>query len=72
LLSQIKKFKPNEVNIPLSEETIKYLMIDKVFELEIYQHENYIEIRLNNKQIVEEFWGFNWWKQTRINGIDVK
>ena len=47
-------------------------MIDKVFELEIYQHENYIEIRLNNKQIVEEFWGFNWWKQTRINGIDVK
>ena len=47
-------------------------MIDKVFELEIYQHENYIEIRLNNNQIVKEFWSFNWWKQTRINGIDVK
>nr|CAD2174024.1 unnamed protein product [Meloidogyne enterolobii] len=68
----VGQHEPNELNIPLSEDTIKYLIIDKVFELEIYQHKNYIEIWLNNKQIVKEFWGFNWWKQIRINGIDLK
>uniref|UniRef100_A0A1I8B4V7 Galectin domain-containing protein n=1 Tax=Meloidogyne hapla TaxID=6305 RepID=A0A1I8B4V7_MELHA len=69
-IKSIGKNKPNKVNVNLSEETIKYLKNDKIFELEIYQHNYSIEIWLNNKKIVKEFWPFNWWEKTRINGID--
>ncbi|KAF7633481.1 Galectin domain-containing protein [Meloidogyne graminicola] len=58
-----------EINKSLIEEKIKK---NRIFELEIYQYEYYIEFWLNNKKLIKEYWLYNWWTKPRINAINLQ